>query len=49
MTRYECRNCGQLADFADAMGGTVHRECPVCEDLTVWETAFADDEAGVSF
>lgn len=49
MTRYECQGCGQLADFADVHGGALRRECPVCEELTVWETAFTDDEMGVSF
>ncbi|UPV73761.1 hypothetical protein M0R89_14590 [Halorussus limi] len=49
MTRYECAGCGQLADFADAHGETVHRDCPVCEAPTHWEVAFTDDRAGVSF
>lgn len=49
MTYYECEECGQLADFADAMGSSLRRECPVCEDRTVWTTAFTDEQEGVSF
>ncbi|WP_170977431.1 hypothetical protein [Halorussus salinisoli] len=49
MTYYECEACGQLADFADAHGRPLRRECPACEDPTVWKTAFADEQSGVSF
>lgn len=49
MTYYECEECGQLADFVDAHGSAIRRECPACDHLTVWTMAFADERAGVSF
>jgi hypothetical protein len=49
MTYYECEECGQMADFADAHGSDVHRACPACDQQTVWTLAFADEQSGVSF
>ncbi|WP_227376390.1 hypothetical protein [Haladaptatus halobius] len=49
MTYYECADCGQLADFVYLEDSAVRRRCPVCEEPTAWEIAFADDGAGVSF
>lgn len=44
MTYFECAECGQLADFTELSRSRLRRRCPVCEDETVWETAFEADE-----
>lgn len=49
MTYYECSECGQLARPVDVTGSPLYRPCPRCEDPTLWEPAFVDDEEGVSF
>jgi hypothetical protein len=48
MTYFECTECGQLGDFARMERSELRQQCPVCEEETVWETAFEAEE-GVSF
>lgn len=49
MTYYECSECGQLDRPIDVTESRLYRPCPRCEERTVWEPAFVDDEEGVSF
>lgn len=49
MTYYECGECGQLGEFAGIEVSPFTRQCPVCEEPTTWELAFADEDQGVSF
>lgn len=48
MTYFECSECGQMASLNEMSRSRLRQECPVCEEETVWETAFEADE-GVSF
>lgn len=48
MTYFECTECGQMGDFARIERSELRQRCPVCEEETLWETAF-ETEGGVSF
>jgi uncharacterized paraquat-inducible protein A len=41
---YECDECGQLATFEEMNRAEHAARCPVCEELTHWTLAFADEE-----
>jgi hypothetical protein len=43
---YECSDCGQLTTFIEEERSELNAPCPVCEELTHWTLAFADE--GVS-
>jgi hypothetical protein len=42
---YECSDCNRLATFAQRHEPTFATRCPVCEEVTHWTLAFADEEA----
>lgn len=46
MTYFECTDCGQMADVNELARSELVQPCPVCEEQTVWTTAF-EAEGGV--
>jgi predicted nucleic acid-binding Zn ribbon protein len=44
---YECNDCGQLTTFVEEERSELNSPCPVCEEVTHWTLAFADE--GVSY
>lgn len=49
MTYYECTECGQLDRPVDVTSRYARYSCPNCDEVTVWEPAFVDEDKGVSF
>lgn len=48
MSEFICTQCDTFARFTDKYED-FHGECPVCEEITLWEVAFVADAEGVSF
>ncbi|MFB6206775.1 MAG: hypothetical protein ABEJ05_09660 [Haloglomus sp.] len=44
MPYFECEECGQMADLQRFEQSRIRQPCPVCEESTVWTTAFEADE-----
>jgi phage FluMu protein Com len=44
MTYFECTECGQMGDLARMERSELRQRCPVCEEETLWETAFEAEE-----
>lgn len=48
MGEFVCSQCETFARFTDKHDA-FHTDCPVCEEVTLWELAFEDDPVGVEF
>lgn len=48
MTAFVCAECDTFARFTDKHDD-FHTDCPVCEQVTLWEVAFESEAEGVSF
>lgn len=48
MPYFECEQCGAMSDFPTFDRSQLRRDCPICEETTLWTAPFESEE-GVSF